>query len=303
MEIAKESGKSSISMDELADLLEENLCDTKEALASTSVDELIDIGIPKLVALRIKKKVGGSSMKFEGKNDTESDCDIHTPKSYDRMQSILFMINDNFLTPDEKLESLKMLRTIVVNLVNHPNEPVYRSLKKNNSKLKSALWRYPYTEYLFIDLGFEYDETTNSLVIPECRIDMISLRYLCSLLEEEIEQTKHKPRMDPYKPVFSENILIGDTAKDEDQTNSEPSAFEEDLKQLRKEREDLMDRFDVYQRIAIYQKNGNQIYRSNNKFYEDDSVKELRKAELGLFKVKVATFQDKYIREMQCNQL
>lgn len=303
-EIAKEMGKEPANMNKFAELLEENMCDTQQALASTAMEELVDIGVPKLVAMKLKRRLNEpSEATKQPEEEKVEQAQLNTDKKdspYDFLETQLRKIYDNYLTADEKLASLKVLQTIITNLLAHPEEQKYRSLKKNNSKLQQSLWRYLFMEQLFIMLGFEYDADSNSLYIPEERIDIGALIHLNDLIRDEIEDTENKPKMDPYKPGFSSTNPNFNIVEVGEMSGYENSKFQEQLDKLKSERDQLMKHHKISQNVNIYKKSGkpklNSLITDTN---EEKERKEINQVELNIFKKKIAEFQDKYMKDMK----
>lgn len=304
-DIAKEMGRAPSSMDQFVLKLEENMCDTREALQVTTIDELVEIGLPKLIAIKIKKNFE----ELASKNTIIKEEVYDTPRlirkysdenPYEYIDTCLRKIYDNYLTANEKLDSLEVLKTIITNLLTNPEEAKYRSLKKNNNKLHNTLWRYLFMEQLFITLGFEYDDQTSCLAISEDKINMGALLYLNDYIRVDIENTKITPRMDPYKPGFSStnpNFNIEEVGQISGYENSK---FTEQLDELKKERDRLIKQHKIGQNVKLYLKGYNQMISGNNgHIYNEKEDKEVRDFELKIFKTRIAEFQNKHMKDIQ----
>lgn len=67
------------------------------------------------------------------------------------------MLDDVYIeyTNNGKLDSFSVLNKIIKNIINFPNEPKYRTLKKNNKKLQEALYGNDTILTLMLMTGFE----------------------------------------------------------------------------------------------------------------------------------------------------
>ena len=52
------------------------------------------------------------------------------------------------LSPQEKVDTLSLLRTIFNNVIQHPNDDKYRKIKLANKAFNSNVWKYPDSEEL-----------------------------------------------------------------------------------------------------------------------------------------------------------
>lgn len=291
-------------MNELADILESNFCDTQEALSSTSVEDLKMMGIPPFIALKLTKAIeqingvgtdGKVDVKVSRKKISKSKQQIKEEKKDKILLASLKMkmegINEGYLEPQEKIDSLRLVKKILLNIINNPTEEKFLSLKKSNQKLYLKLWRYLYMIDFFALLYFKNDQATDTVFLPKDKIHIDTLKLGLEVVEEEINIAMKQPIVDHYSAGFSSNNPNFNVKKIGEMSGYEQSKYAEELKKLKLEREQLIKQHKVKQQIRFYKKANFHTTRHLN---DNNNEKESEKMELNMFKKRVIQFQKNF---------
>lgn len=127
--IAVDIGKDPSSVTKFIKILEENWCDTKKALESTTTQTLVEIGIPKFIALKIKSYVKNNivqnlnqSNKLENKYD-HFDNKNNLTENRTMNEKVLDKNNfiENRIISDNKINSVEK-KGIFKNQNGYPNQ-------------------------------------------------------------------------------------------------------------------------------------------------------------------------------------
>lgn len=292
--IAVDINKPTNSMDNLADLLEANFCDTQEALSSLSLAELKEMGLPHFIALKVTQAM--EQINGHKDNKTKKDIAKQKKKTGPKRDKLLLAslkmrmegINDNFLTKKEKLDSLWLMKRIVQNVLKKPEEEKFRTLKKDNPKLNHKLWRFFYIEEFFFLLNFHLDKKKNIIYLEKSKVNIDTLKLGIEVIDEEIEKAVAMPDINPYQAGFSSNNPNFHIKKVGEMSGFEQSKFAVAFQKLKEDRERLLKNHKVKQVVRIKKKSGD----FNMKGMQDNyNEKEEAKMELNLFKKRVIEFQ------------
>jgi hypothetical protein len=260
-EIAEEIGKERESMEPFITILEENMCDTEKALQSTEIEELMELGLPKYICMKIQKKVSKKKSclpflaKKEEKKTVQTEKEeriVIREESFKPLEDQLKVLLNEYISSKEKLDSLSMLKKILTNILENPENEKFRKLNFNNNTLFMNLWKFHELRRLLILLNFEVDQNSYYLkTIPEEAFSFILKR-----IGEEIEKAEKKIGSDfnPFQPTYRTNnptfdINIVSKMAKEDQ----PDYFNE-LTKLKKERENLIKNHKITQQVKIFKK-------------------------------------------------
>ena len=302
--IAVDINKPTHTMNELADILEANYCDTQEALSSIGVDDLKMMGIPPFIALKLTKAIEqingvGEHGKVIPSKDKKKKIKKEAPKESKKDKILLAALKmkmqgicEGYLDPQEKIDSLRLVKKILLNIVNNPTEEKFRSLKMSNQTLHMKLWRYFYMIDFFALLYFKHNKETDMVQLPGDKIHIDTLRLGLEVVEEEINKAMMEPVIDHYSAGFSSNNPNFNVQKIGQMSGYEQSKYSEALKKLKEDREKLIKEHQVKQQIRFYKKSNNQMAYKLSSY--NDNEKESEKMELNMFKRRVIEFQNSF---------
>ncbi len=154
-EIANEIGKKPEHMKSIVQKLEENFCDTEQALLSCSLEDLVDLGVPKFVAKKIMSKLGKNQTQVKIPEKNEKILKLEEKSEHKAIKKILERLYKEYLTPSETKSSLIVITKILNNIIKDSKNEKFRKLKLSNNTLFMKLWKFPSVSDLLLFLNFK----------------------------------------------------------------------------------------------------------------------------------------------------
>lgn len=311
-DIAEEIGKPKEVMNKFIDILEENMCDTELAIKGTSIEELNELGLPKFIAIKLTKKVGNNKgflptsclkkPKKELKMVLKEDIKVEKiqDKSIVFLDKILKELFIQYISTQEKFNSLNLLEKILKNILKNPSNEKFRKLNKSNNKLYMNLWKFNEIHDLIKNLNFKSEN--NFYFIEQKEINNKHFEYLIKKLDNELKIVEKKLNngFNPFKPSFRTNNpnfdmkVVGEMAKEEG------SNYYTELQKLKNEREKLIRNHKVNRNVKIYRREAKMEIEDekDEKIIEIDEKKMERKEQGLLLKRRFLEFQKNFYKEI-----
>lgn len=311
-EIAGEIGKPREAMNKFIGILEENMCDTEIALKSTSTEELNELGLPKFIALKLTKKLKikrgclpnnflkkskkGNKMILEENNIIEN----NKIPFLDKILKELFL---QYISNQEKFNSLNLLNKILKNILKNPTSEKFRKLNKGNNKLYMNLWKFHEIHDLFKHLNFNSKE--NFFFLQQKEIKNNYFNYIIKKIENELSIVEKKLNngFNPFKPSFRTNNPNFDIKVVGELAEKNTSDYFVELQKLKKERENLIKNHKVKRNVKIYKRETKMIIENeedkvDEKIVEIDEKEIERKEQALLLRKRFLNFQKNFYKEI-----
>jgi hypothetical protein len=258
-QIAAELGKSPADVEKFVDILENNWYDTEVSLKGIKPEELEAMGIPKFLAKKMVDKLASPAQLAPVQPTPSPGMEIETPnnnappKSRDAeiLDSKLKQIFREYISPNEKIQSLTILAKIFSNIVREPENEKFRKLSLGNGKLVISLWRYiPIVELLTL-LGFQKMKD-DSLFLEYAKLKLDNIQFCLGKIEGEIKAANMStPKFNPYAAHFTSKNPDFNVESLEKISNFESSKVYDQLKELKQRREQLIQNHKVITRPKI----------------------------------------------------
>jgi len=257
-QIAAELGKTPAEVQKFVEILENNWYDTEVSLMGVKQEELETMGIPKFLAKKMVDKIEGkchpTSLKQKPSTTMEADPENkEAPISRDLgvLDSKLSQIFREYISSNEKVQSLTVLAKIFSNIDKEPENEKFRKLSLGNGKLVVSLWRYiPIVELLTL-IGFQKMKD-DSLFLEYGKLKLENLKFCFSRIEKEIKHASSAtPKFNPYAAHFTSKNPDFNVESLEKISNFESSKVYDQLKELKQRRDQLIQSHKVLTKTKI----------------------------------------------------
>lgn len=247
-QIATELGKTPADVQKFVDILENNWYDTEVSLRGVKQEEFEAMGIPKFLAKKIVDKITSPFQPTPAQQMTSNAMEIESinnkeplkSRELDILDTKLSQVFREYISPNEKVQSLSILSKIFSNIAKEPENEKFRKLSLGNGKLVISLWRYvPIVELLTI-LGFQKMKD-DSLFLEYAKLKLENIQFCLGKVENEIKLANSTtPKFNPYAAHFTSKNPDFNVESLEKISNFESSKVYDQLKELKQRREQII---------------------------------------------------------------